>query len=282
MKNFLYILFLLYFLPLTSFAADISFDSKKNNFANNESFLVEVVVNTEDESINAIAGEVLFPVDLLELKEIRDGNSSVNFWIEKPHNETGNKIVFSGITTGGFSGQRVFLFGLVFSAKQLGKSSIIFEKIQILQNDGLGTKISIKENPFKFSIVKGNNTGDIADLTIEDKDIPEDFTPFVAHDEEIFEGKNFVVFSTVDKGVGVDHYEIREKSSLFGGKYVIAESPHLLKGQKLMNNIYVKAVDKNGNERIVKINPLNKLVYLVQALIFGIIIIVCIAIFKKR
>lgn len=66
-------------------------------------------------------------------------------------------------------------------------------------------------------------------------------------DPAIFDGKYFLVFATQDKGSGISHYEVCE-----GGKRkcAIAESPYLLQNQKLNQKIFVKAVDKNGNEYI--------------------------------
>ena len=272
-KTFILILFLLYFVPTASFAADISFSADNNIFAQNEEFLVQVFLDTKDVKVNALEGTVVFPLDLLELKEIRDGNSSINFWIEKPHSVTAGKVAFSGITTGGFSGPHRFLFGLVLEAKKVGSSSISFDNIKVLQNDGLGTKIPITETPFTFSISK-ESTGSVAeDLVIKDTDPPENFNPFIANDSTIFDGKYFLVFSTVDKGAGIDHYEVREG---FWNKYVTVESPHLLEDQSLSKNIYIKAIDKSGNERLVKIEAQNPSFWFRFDLILGILLVVCI------
>ena len=91
----------------------------------------------------------------------------------------------------------------------------------------------------------------------EDRDLPEEFAPQIAADPAIFEGKWFLVFSTQDKGSGVDHYEIQEtrQAEMKNKKWVIGESPYLLKDQGLKSYIYVKAIDKSGNERIVMLPP---------------------------
>jgi len=59
------------------------------------------------------------------------------------------------------------------------------------------------------------------------------------------DGKYFLVFSTQDKGSGVDHYEVRE--GRFGG-FSEVSSPYILKYQSLDKKIFVKAIDKFGNE----------------------------------
>lgn len=262
------------FLPCFSLAADVFFDANKNSFAQNEDFLIKVFLDTKGSTINALEGTIAFSSEYLELKEIRDGNSSINFWIEKPHSVVDGKVVFSGITAGGFSGQKIFLFGLVFRSKKVGNSSIAFDSIKVLQNDGLGTKIPIeKSTPFAFSISKELNGSVVEDLRIKDTNPPEDFNPFTASDPSIFDGKYFLVFSTVDKGSGIDHYEVSEG---FWDKYVTVESPYLLEDQSLSKNIYIKAIDKAGNERLVKIKAQNPSLTLKLGLILGILLVVCI------
>jgi len=92
--------------------------------------------------------------------------------------------------------------------------------------------------------------------------------PNIAKDEALFDGKWFVVFATQDKASGIDHYEIRENRQwttfedlLPFVKYfrrhswVMAESPHVLRDQELRSFVFLKAVDKAGNERIIQIAP---------------------------
>ncbi len=277
-KIIITILFTLVFLPSTSFGASLFFTSDKNEFDENEEFLVQVFLDTESVPINAVEGVLKFPTEFLNLKEIRDGNSAINFWLDKPTNNNTGEVPFSGITTGGLSGSSRFLFGLVFEAKKIGQGALYLNNLQVLQNDGLGTKISTKTNPFKFSVLS-EGSGPRANLKIEDNVAPESFTPFVASDPSIFDGQYFLVFSTVDKGVGVDFFEIREG---FWGKYVKAESPHLLSDQSLTKNIYVVAFDKNGNERLVVIDAKNPDLLFRFGIILGIISIICIAYFRKK
>ena len=86
--------------------------------------------------------------------------------------------------------------------------------------------------------------------------------PEIARDESISDDKWFIVFATQDKASGVDHYEVKEsrqKILTFFSRWRAAESPHVLKDQELRSYIFVKAVDKTGNERIVKLSPQNSL-----------------------
>ncbi|MFZ2150168.1 MAG: hypothetical protein WAV15_03340 [Minisyncoccia bacterium] len=251
-RKILITLFVLWLLPSVSLAAEIFFNSDKSIFPERESFLVEVFMDTQGSQINVVEGTIIFPEELLELKELREGNSTLNFWLDKPESTEAGQISFSGMTPGGFSGTDRFLLGIVFETRGLGAGSLGFSGTQALRNDGLGTKTDVDEISFDFTVSPSAEPA--ADLALLDTNPPESFTPFVASDPSLFEGKYFVVFSTVDKGAGMDHYEVRE--GLFGS-YIVAESPYLLKDQSLGKNVYIKALDKVGNETIVKIKAQN-------------------------
>jgi hypothetical protein len=275
-KNFTYVLFLLCFVPSVSLAAELFFTAEQDIFFQKEKFLTQVFLDTENVTINALEGTVMFPPELLELKEIRNGNSIVNFWIEKPHQVVNGKISFSGITTGGFSGPKIFLFSMVFQSKKVDNGAITFNNMNIRQNDGMGTKISIQTTPFTFSISKEVLPTVKTNISVvEDNDIPESFNPLIGNDSAIFDGKYFLVFTTQDKGSGIDHYEIIEGKN----EIVVAESPFLLKNQELDEKILVKAFDKNGNERVEIIYPPNWHPWYKNYLIFGILIISVLIVF---
>ncbi|MBI5072013.1 hypothetical protein HZB93_03955 [Candidatus Falkowbacteria bacterium] len=242
------ILFLLstfYFLfSGSAFAAEVSFDTKTQEIKVNQLFEVGVFINSEEEDINAIEGRVVFPSNLLEVKEIRDGNSIINFWIERPKAKNG-EIIFSGITPGGYNGGQGLILSIVFSAKKEGNGAIEFGGVKALRNDGQGTETDVKISNFQFLISKQIPISEIPMPEIKDNEPPEEFAPQIAADPAIFEGKWFLVFATQDKGSGIDNYEVCEGKR----KCVTVESPYLLQNQNLDEEIIVKAVDKSGNER---------------------------------
>jgi len=238
-------------------AAEVSFDTKTQEVKANQSFEVGVFINTDNESINALEGQIVFPVDLLEPKEIRDGNSIVNFWIERPKIES-DKIHFSGITPGGYLGKKGLIFSVIFQSIQEGSGSIEIQDIKALLNDGKGTKANTTISNLQLVISKQVPASQPAVVEKKDTDIPETFEPIVTSDPSIFDGKYFLVFATQDKGSGIDYYEIKESRQKFlkiFKKWVIAESPYVLKDRKLRSYVYIKAVDKAGNERIAVVEP---------------------------
>lgn len=279
----LFVLSLLFYLsPRTAFAVDVFFDSKTESAHIGEEFLVEVFINTAEVSVNAVEGIIKFPEQLLELKEVRDGNSLINFWVEKPRISVPGEVSFSGITPGGFQGDNKFLLGLVFTPKQSGNGYLDFKDMQALRNDGLGTRIVVSAIPQIVTVLDSPGTGGFPSLSVIDNEPPEEFLPLVASDPNIFDGKYFVAFSATDKGSGIYGYTISESILGPNGEYFVAESPYLLKDQSLSKNIYIKAIDKSGNSRMVTVEAKNPVVWLKPDIIFGIILLIlCLLTFRK-
>jgi len=243
-------------------AAELSLRSvtaEKLNFGVDQQFLVGLYLDTEnEENINAMEGTLYYPSELLELKEIRDGNSIINFWIERPKSEHVGQIHFSGITPGGYRGQKGFIFEAIFRATTIGNGAVEIRESSVLQNDGKGTSVNIKISNFQFSISQQIQNSELQIPTsIIDTEPPEIFKPEIAQSRELFEGKWFVVFATQDKGSSIDHYEVIENRSqkIENGSWIQEESPYLLQDQSLKSYVYIKAVDKAGNERIAVLSP---------------------------
>ena len=258
------------------FAAEISFESQDHEFAQGEEFLMDVFLNTEGESVNAVEGRVVFPTDLLEAGDIRDGNSIINFWVEKPRILEQGVIVFSGITPGGFSGSKNLLFSIVFRAKKDGRNTIQAEAIRVLRNDGEGTEVRVQTSPFSFAISTGSesSTGGVPEII--DNEPPEDFKPIIINEASIFDGKYALIFATQDKISGIGRYEVREGQ---WGRFSAAESPYLLKQQSLDRKIFVKAIDKAGNERVAVLNAANSAPWYQQYAILSILLMMIVVLF---
>lgn len=284
------------FLPVVpALAANLFFEGNAKTLVNGQEFSVGVYVNTATDSLNAAEGIITFPINLLKVKEIRDGNSIINFWIDRPSVKQSGTIDFSGIIPGGYQSPRGLLFSIIFQASAIGSGSIAADKVVLLKNDGQGTPASATVSPLSLSVEKSNSENIPIPIVekIVDRDPPEEFKPDIFQSPDVFDGKWFLVFVAQDKGSGIDHYEVSE-----GGKesFVIAESPYILESQNLEKEIYVKAVDKNGNERVevfypplfdVSAQPLlfrNRIVNIVF-MILGILIIgniTCVTVFLRK
>jgi len=261
---------LLSFVAVPAFAAEIFFDAKTREVAIGEQFEVNIFLNTEEEYINAVEGKVIFPENLLELKEIRDGATIVNFWIERPKIKSGSQIAFSGIIPGGYAGEKGLIFSAIFQSKNEGEGIIEIQEAKTLLNDGKGTEASLSISNLQFLISEEIPPSLVPPTKIIDIDPPESFEPIVAQDPEIFDGKYFLVFLTQDKGSGIDYYEVCEGKR----QCVVAESPYLLQNQSLDREIIVKAIDKSGNERIVTLPAQKPAIWYKNYLILAIIILV--------
>ena len=250
------VFFLVWFGAEQASAAQLNLVSQYSSVSPDDFLLMDFFLDTQKEEINAVEGEMNFPPDLIELKEIRDGNSFIPFWVEKPK-LVKDKIVFSGIIPGGYQGETGYLFSLVFKPKKEGVGIVAVEQARVLLNDGRGSQTSGSLPIFPFEISSNVPLRQL--LITRDDQPPEDFIPQIMKNQTIFDGKWVLVFATKDKGSGIGHYEILEtrnkEQATKNSEWIEAGSSYALKDQKLRSFIYVKAVDKNGNEKIVVVEP---------------------------
>lgn len=288
-KVFKITIFFIFFsiMPYLVNASNLFFYTNNNQFSRNEEFIVEVRLDSQNEYINAIEGDILMPVDL-NIKSINTGGSVINFWIEKPTITKQGNVHFAGMTPGGFNSNNNFLFKITVLSKSAGLKEINALNVRVLKNDGLGSAIVNKNISISILInTKINNeifNFFSFDDVIDDNEMPETFNPKITKDENIFDGKNVLIFTTQDKISGIDHYEVREGEL---GTYKNAESPYLLKNQNLDQKIYVKAIDKVGNVRIETIIPVDSVVDIQKTnnyffVFVLLLIIILIILFRKK
>ncbi len=228
-------------------AAEIFFGTHEKEVGVGQTFEVGVFLQTAKESVNAVSSTITFPKDMLTVSDIRDGNSIINMWIEKPKiaaDAATGAITFSGIVPGGYTGDQGYLFSIIFTAQKAGTIKVSASNESILLNDGEGTSASITKAPLNFTITQEVTTPNFTPP--EDIIPPESFTPKVTHDPSLFDDQYFLAFVTDDKQSGIDHYEVKEG---FWHKFTAAESPYILKNQSLTSKIKVRAIDRSGNIR---------------------------------
>ena len=229
-------------------AAELFFSPSSQEFGVGQTFEAEIFLDTQKEDINAIEGTIVFPEHILALKEIRDGETIINLWIQRPREQ--EEISFAGIIPGGYTGQKGKLFSLVFQTKKEGEGDLIFQTAKVLLNDGKGTAASLTLKPGRYQVSEALPLFQ-PEVKI-DKEPPEPFQPEISRSPEVFKEKYFLVFSTQDKISGIAYYEVKEGRRQF----VKAESPYLLRNQWLYEEIIVRAVDKASNIREARIAPL--------------------------
>jgi hypothetical protein len=140
----------------------------------------------------------------------------------------------------------------------VGTGDIAIGGAKLLRNDGLGSIITTTSTDQVVTVAAPVGVTTLPPLAFSTRfAIPESFTPIIAEDKNVYGGAHFLVFSTTDKGSGINHYEVLEvpAGSAIGQNpaWVAATSPYLLKDQTLSSDIYVRAVDNDGNATVAKL-----------------------------
>jgi hypothetical protein len=260
------------------FAVSVEVTLFKKEFSVNDQFEVFFKVDAQGKDINAMQGKVDFSSNVFSVVEIKDGNSIVGKWVEKPVVSGGaggflGGINFSYIIPNGYKGvlspyyggyKPGKMFSIIFSAKKAGTGYIKISDGKAYLNDGDATKMNVSSNVLSLNIsAVGVSSGGtmVKKSSPNSMDVlaPDKFALVLSKDENISEGKWFLAFDAKDNDSGVDHYEVYE-SLLEGysdGAWSEAESPYVLKDQNLSSYVYVKAVDGNGNGKVETFEPSN-------------------------
>lgn len=276
MKKIVYSLIVILLGSLSShaFAADFFFETDHSMYGSQDTVFVDVFLDTES-IVNTISGSILIENTEDITIDTIDGNSSILFWVEKP-NVQNNTVSFSGITPGGIEGNSLFLFSLAISGQK--PEDVLKLRVKdgtVLLHDGEGTKQIVNSLPKNIYISEDESFSNNVETPV-DIEQPEDFTPTIVKDSNLYDGKNVLVFLTQDKASGISYYKVKEG---YLGRYAEAESPYLLKDQKRFKTIFVKAVDEAGNERIAIVHPQEKVFDENFILIFSILILIVVTIF---
>lgn len=273
-------------LPGPALAAELFFGAQAPEMAVGESFAVGAFLDAQGESVNAVEGSVTYDGSALRLEAVRDGESLVALWIERPQItacEDGRCAVrFSGAIPGGISAARAPLFSLVFTALRPGKAELSATGFMALLNDGKGTAASAKVAPIRFTAREGRAALPLTEAP--DEIPPEPFAVTAVRTSLLYGGSVAAAFSATDKQTGIDHYEVAERAGapgpIDGLSWARAQSPYLLVDQALGSSLYVKAVDRAGNARVSVLSagtppsPLSTALVFRLALLCGIIVFV--------
>jgi len=256
-------------LPFGARAAILYFKPDSGKYYQDETFSVQVMIDTEEDCINTVKGEIDFSKDVLEAVNFATGNSILTIWLQTPKiDQNLGKISFIGGIPGGYCGplpgepgELDLLLKIFFKTKREGMANLRFsEESQVLLNDGLGTPAKLTIKGAVFTILPGIPEIPKKEWQEElekDNIPPEPFEIEIHRTPEIFEGKYFITFFTSDKQTGLDYFEVKEGKR----NWEKAESPYLLEDQDLKSIIKVKAVDKAGNERLAEYIPPKKITW---------------------
>jgi|SRR3989344_1298170 len=264
-------------LPTTASAATISLRATPAIVGVGDMVQVTVLLDSAVPT-NAFSGNLHYSSATLEPVAVNDGNSIVSVWITRPMvTSAGAPITFAGITPGGFSGDNGVLFSILFKAKRAGTATISLQNIEVLRNDGEGGKEPTTIRSLALSIGV-ESLGGYTEPT--DQTPPESFTALLGIDPQLFGGKAYLVFAAVDKSSGIDHYAVAESrlpSFLFRFFPLVwntTTGPYMVADQGLTSTMYLKAVDRAGNERLSIYPPQHLLTLYEKAALLAILILV--------
>ena len=269
--QFLKIIFItstIWIIPWPVLGASLNFNPASMNTPQAQPYTVTLILDTEDASLNAIEGMLRLAPELGDDITITDSGSVVTYWVQQPTwDQSSRTIKFSATVPGGYTGQKGILFSLVLPAyfgNTLNNAVMVVDS-KAYVNDGLGTELTVTKSQFGLS-VNGQVDSEITqqlylDGRTMDNIPPETFSPQVSRDERVFDNQWFLVFATIDKQSGIARYEIQESRSgrIDSGQWKVATSPYLLEDQELNSFIYITAIDRQGNERVIKVFPKNTL-----------------------
>lgn len=280
---FIYTLYLILNTTLAS-AATLSMDPTRESFGPGDMFVVTVRIDTDkEECINASDVDINFPKDLVKVTAVSKGESLITLWTDGPLIENNKgRVSWSGGIPGGYCGRVLgdpgktnILGKIVFSVINTKSTDsevpmpITFgSSTKVLLNDGFGTvaPLLLRDAALTRSLHSAGIKNEWLDIVHGDTTPPDQFDVTVHHDQNVFDGKYFIIFSTVDKQSGVDHFEVVEDDPsrlgfIRGGNEKahpqIAASPYILRDQSLKSRVIVRAIDNAGNIEEIILPPTN-------------------------
>ncbi len=267
------VLMFLLFVPISAFGVEVYVDESISTFKQGESQF-SVRINTGNESINALSGTLSVP-DNVTVTRVYTGGSAILIWSEKPKLE--NTIIFSGITPGGLQGDYE-LFSVAYQASSSINATVHVKDLEIYKNDGSGPIEVVKNTPFKIYIKE------TATSSVISKDIypPEPFIIFLDKDKNSFDGNYFASFMTQDKQTGVSGYRVA--TSWFfkpnTNSWQDTEHPYIFKNLDVFKNIYIQAVDVEGNTQVANVSGPYRYTFRILGSI--ILVILCVLFYARR
>lgn len=152
---FLAPLFLFFYSPSTTQAATLNFDADLENIYVGDTFVVDVILDSEGEEVNVVDATIIFSDDTLEVVDVSGGGSPIDLWPVEPNfsNEAG-VVSFTGGITSGFNGTGVVM-SITFRAGEEGLAHVSFQdNSQVLLNNGAGTQTALVLTPVNYQIVQ--------------------------------------------------------------------------------------------------------------------------------
>lgn len=207
--------------------------------------------------INVVQSAVLFDGKMVTIENPSSGSSVLQYWQQQPNiNAAMSAVSFTGgLPTPGFQGTAGKLIGFTLKAKAAGVTTLSFAPTtQVLANDGNGAPLPTQLDSLTLRIEPPSAhtppAPEPADTTP-----PTNLELIIGHDSHLFNGDWFAVFQATDADSGIDYYEIAEtkpdKTLPENTDWQKASSPFRLRLQTESSKVFLRAVDKAGNQTII-------------------------------
>ena len=155
-RIFTSIFFVFLFFPSISKAATLSLSPSSGNFTVGSTFNVSILLDTKEESVNALEIALSFPPDMLQIVSPSTGRSIIGVWTANPKFDNVNgQMNLQGGVPGGITSSRALISTVTFRVKSVGESLVKFlDKSKALLNNGLGTNVLNETNNavFRFKL----------------------------------------------------------------------------------------------------------------------------------
>ncbi len=319
----LFLLLAVYMLPFPVQAARVYLDPGATEQGRLDTWYLPVRIDTEGACINAVTVKVNYDPALVSVIDTSRGNSIIPLWVDHPSvareeaDQEVGVVSFTGGIPGGYCGrvlgdpgQTNTLLTLVVTGASGGRPLEVPVKTLFTLDptttaylhDGTGMAAAMTLLGTEVTLYEGTSTPANVwlDEVRSDTIAPELFDITLVRGPSEGNVRHYIVFSTTDKQSGIDHYEVRETDplrfgflTLFPDKssyWIEASSPYILRDQTLRSKILVKAVDKNGNERIVTLMPeldplervLHPTILALLAVIIGVLALIIVLYTRRR
>ncbi len=240
MKKIFLILMLI--LPATASGAVLVVEGAPGVTRVGDTFPLSVSLHTEDESINALEGSVLFP-ESLRLVSVRQEGSLVPLWVVSPHEESSGVVTFAGVIPGGYRGAAPGnMFTLIFVATAEGGARVSFGKSTVAYtNDGEGSVATLSKGDVTLQVEPAGAAPRAA--TFSDTTAPEPFVLSLVPGESFGVEGHMLIWNSIDKGSGVAGSLV----CIGFRTCTAATSPYALREGDVRQLVRVRVTDRGGN-----------------------------------
>lgn len=136
-------------------AVMISVSPPTLTIARGETVPVQLVIDTEGESVNVIQGVVAYPSEFVDIVEVRRGSSILELWPEPPTvDRAAGTVRFAGGVPNGRIAHDAEILTLLVVGQHSGRGLIGLDAAQsvVLLNDGAGTPTLVSGRPAPLSV----------------------------------------------------------------------------------------------------------------------------------